>query len=259
MGFALALAGVLLIVASVTALAADRIDVYPLDTCAVAKSKLGGMGEPVVIRHEGREFRFCCAKCTPKFEAEPAKFIASVDERIIAQQKKVYPLTTCPISGEKLGDTAVDFVVNNRLVRTCCPQCKPKVIASPAETLAKIDAAMVEAQLKCYPLTTCPVSGEALDAMGGPVDVLVGHRLIRLCCKNCKEELAKDPQKALAAVEAAWKTTPDAGKGEEKEPSDKKPEEKKPETGAEKKPEEGAKPKPPPPGDEKMPEGGTGG
>lgn len=247
----LSIAAALAVAAPAVASAADRVDVYPLDTCAVAKSKLGSMGDPVVIQHEGREIRFCCDQCPPKFQADPAKFLASVDERIIEQQKKTYPLTTCPISGEKLGDDAVDFVVNNRLVRTCCKDCMPKVIASPAETFAKIDAAMVEAQKKDYPLTTCPVSGESLDAMGGPVEVLVGHRLVRLCCKNCKKELAKDPVKALAAVEAAWAAKSGAGKGQEKKPEEKKP--------GEKKPEAGEKPKPPPPGAVEIPEGGIGG
>jgi hypothetical protein len=251
-GIALAAAAALACIGSADALAADRIDVYPLDTCAVAKSKLGGMGEPVVIRHEGREFRFCCDQCKPKFEADPAKFIASVDERIIAAQRKSYPLTICPVSGEELDEKAHEFVVNNRLVRTCCKDCAKKVVAAPERILAKIDAALVETQKKDYPLETCPVSGEKLSEAAAPVEVLVGHRLVRLCCADCKEQVSKDPGKVLAAVEAAWAGKAGTGAGAEPKPAEKKPAENAPEEAkpAEKKPESGAKPKPPAPGGE---------
>ena len=37
------------------------------------------MGDPIVITHEGREVRFCCAGCVPKFKAEPAKYLAMLD------------------------------------------------------------------------------------------------------------------------------------------------------------------------------------
>ncbi|HSP42915.1 MAG TPA: hypothetical protein VLO11_08595, partial [Luteolibacter sp.] len=41
---------------------------YPLETCLVSGEKLGSMGEPVVIQHEGREIKFCCDSCVPKFK-----------------------------------------------------------------------------------------------------------------------------------------------------------------------------------------------
>jgi len=49
---------------------------YPLDTCVVSDEKLGSMGEPFVITHEGTEVRFCCDACVPKFEKDPAKYLA---------------------------------------------------------------------------------------------------------------------------------------------------------------------------------------
>ena len=40
---------------------ADRLNVYPIDTCAVAKkNELGSMGKPIIKEIEGREFRLCC-------------------------------------------------------------------------------------------------------------------------------------------------------------------------------------------------------
>lgn len=51
---------------------------YPLDTCIVAGDKLGDMGEPIVLVHEGQEVKFCCEKCVPEFEKDPAKYLAKL-------------------------------------------------------------------------------------------------------------------------------------------------------------------------------------
>lgn len=52
---------------------------YPIDTCLVSGEKLGTMGEPVVMVHQGREIKFCCDSCLPKFKKDPAKFLAELD------------------------------------------------------------------------------------------------------------------------------------------------------------------------------------
>jgi YHS domain-containing protein len=54
------------------------VDDYPLDVCVVSGEKLGSMGEPFVITHEGTEVRFCCDSCVPKFEKDPAKYLAKL-------------------------------------------------------------------------------------------------------------------------------------------------------------------------------------
>ncbi len=48
-----------------------------------------------------------------------------------------------------------------------------------------------------YPLTTCVVSGEALNDMGKP------DRLVMFCCKSCIGKFNKDPAKYLAKLDAA--------------------------------------------------------
>jgi len=213
MRFVLVLAALAAISFPSAAAAADRVDPYPLDTCPVSGEKLGGMGDPIVIQHEGREFRFCCEKCVKKFKSDSAKFIAQVDEKIIAQQKASYPLDTCVVSGEELDEDAITVVVNNRLIRTCCKKCARKVKSSPEKFLAKIDQAIIAQQSKKYPLQTCPISGEELGGMGKPVDMVIGNRLVRLCCKSCKKKVLKDPAKVLAQVEAAWKKSGDGKAG----------------------------------------------
>lgn len=51
---------------------------YPLEICVVSGEKLGSMGEPFVIDHGGTEVRFCCDNCLPKFNEDPAKYVAMV-------------------------------------------------------------------------------------------------------------------------------------------------------------------------------------
>jgi Cu(I)/Ag(I) efflux system membrane fusion protein len=48
----------------------------------------------------------------------------------------------------------------------------------------------------------CPVTGAALDSMGGPVRVEVAGRIVFVCCKGCIEPLRKDPAKYLSKLPA---------------------------------------------------------
>jgi len=116
---------------------------YPLDTCPVTGEKLGSMGAPVVYNYKGREIKFCCKSCPAKFEANPSKYIAEIDKKIVAKEVNSYPLDTCVVTGEKHGSMGkpVDYVYKNRLVRFCCKSCIAKFDADPAKYLKKIDAA----------------------------------------------------------------------------------------------------------------------
>jgi YHS domain-containing protein len=51
---------------------------YPLDVCLVSGEKLGSMGEPVSMVHEGQEIKFCCDSCPPKFKKDPAKYLGKL-------------------------------------------------------------------------------------------------------------------------------------------------------------------------------------
>lgn len=51
---------------------------YPLDTCLVSGEKLGSMGKPPEIVHEGRQIKFCCKNCIPDFKEDPAKYLAKL-------------------------------------------------------------------------------------------------------------------------------------------------------------------------------------
>lgn len=56
---------------------------YPLKTCLVSDEALGGeMGEPVERLHGTRLVRFCCDGCLPKFDANPAEYLAKLDAAV---------------------------------------------------------------------------------------------------------------------------------------------------------------------------------
>jgi YHS domain-containing protein len=153
---------------------------------------------------EGRDIRLCCAGCSKKLQADPAKYIAKIDEAIIEQQKPLYPMDICPVSGQKLGEMGdpVAKVYNNRLVQFCCSGCVKKFEADPATYLGKLDDAAIAAQVEDYPFDKCVVSGEELDENGGPVDMVKAGRLVRFCCANCVAKFDANPSKYLNMIKS---------------------------------------------------------
>lgn len=178
-------------------------DIYTLTTCPVSGEKLGSRGEPVVKTYDGREVRFCCQGCVPKFEESKAEYWKKIDAAMVKQQKELYPLTTCVVSGEELGSRGepVDKVYKNRLVRFCCAGCPAAFEKEPGKHLKKLDAAVVEKQKEGYPLETCVVTGQKLGSMGDPLEYVAGNRLVRFCCQGCVKSFEKEPQKYLSKLD----------------------------------------------------------
>jgi YHS domain-containing protein len=184
-------------------------DPYSLATCPVSGKKLGSMGDAIVRSYDGREVRFCCAGCIGTFEASKEKYIETMDEMLIKQQMPFYPLDTCIITGESLledgKDIAVNYVYNNRLVRLCCNGCVRQLKKDPAPYLKNLDEAVIAAQRERYPSKVCPISGGPLGSMGEPAEIVVGNRLVRLCCAGCIPAIKADPVKHLATLDRDWK------------------------------------------------------
>lgn len=179
-------------------------DPYPLATCAVSGQALGSMGEAVIENVDGREVRLCCGGCTGKLKADPKKYLAKVDAKIIETQKARYPLDVCLMMGEALeGEHAetTDVVVGNRLFRLCCGGCVRGLNKNPAKAFKKLDAAVVAKQSKNYPLKTCAVSGEPLGE--GARNMVIANQLVKLCCGGCEKAVKKNPAKILAKMAKA--------------------------------------------------------
>jgi YHS domain-containing protein len=187
------------------AVVAQQLPSYPLVKCPISDEPLDAMGEPLSITHEGRLVRLCCKGCLKGFKKDPAAAIAKIDQAVVAAQKASYPLETCAVSGEKLAEMGepVDHVVGTRLVRLCCKDCIPGVQKDAGKVLAKVDEALIAAQLPTYSATECPVSGKKLEGEGA--NIVYGTRLVRLCCKECPAAFKKEPEKYLAKLDGGSK------------------------------------------------------
>lgn len=73
--------------------AAELTDVtapYPLNTCAVTGEKLGGgMGQPYVFTHQGREIKFCCQGCLKTFHGQPVEDIKKLEASRTTQTEEL--------------------------------------------------------------------------------------------------------------------------------------------------------------------------
>ncbi len=196
---------------------------YPLATCPVSGKPLTKdavifvMEDKANALNDGREIRFCCPNCVEPFKADPAKFLPAIDAAIIAQQSARYPMTTCvvmtddelPVAGSPDADKVRNVVVLNDMVRLCCPGCMKKLKKDPMKYLDAINAAVIAKQKNNYALVTCPISGEALPEE--PTDIVIGERLVRLCCGGCAAKARKDPIAIFAKLDAgATKSAPAA-------------------------------------------------
>lgn len=185
------------------AVAEDLSNLYTLEECPHCGHAISKDSPVEVI--EGREMRFCNAGCSSKVEADTAKFMAKLDDMIIAKQAESYPLTTCIMSGRELGDSPVVKVYGNRAVAFCCENCPAGFAADLEKNFAKLDAKIIEEQSKTYPLKTCPVSGEELGSMGEPINLVVANQLVKLCCEGCIKGVKAEPAKILGKVTEAKK------------------------------------------------------
>ncbi len=140
---------------------------YLLKTDPVSGDPLGD--KPIVYQYEGRELRFTDQKTLDAFKADPGKYLPKVDQQMIQQQLPGYPLTTCMVSGDKLGGDmgkAVDIIYKNRLVRFCCPDCLPDFKKDPAKYLKLLDEAAAKKAAESKPAAGAAKNADHGDHAG---------------------------------------------------------------------------------------------
>jgi YHS domain-containing protein len=74
-------------------------------------------------------------------------------------------------------------------------------LAAPL-TLSAQDKAKSGEKGKPYPLKKCIVSDEELGSMGDAYTFVHKGQEIKLCCKSCKKDFDKNPDKFLKKLEA---------------------------------------------------------
>ncbi|MBN4052702.1 hypothetical protein JYU07_00300 [Roseiflexus sp. AH-315-K22] len=123
----------------------DQVRYYPTKTCVVSGEPLVEDGEDIAVNmvYGNRLVRLCCKMCKGEFKQDPKKFMAKLDKVVADAQRRDYPLKTCVVRGGDLGSMGkpAEMVLAGRLIRLCCPMCKPKIQADPAKYIAAIDKA----------------------------------------------------------------------------------------------------------------------
>lgn len=114
-----------------------------------------------------------------------------------------YYLSTCPVTGEKLGGMGEPAIkiYDGREIRFCCKGCISKFEKDKAANLAKLDEKMIKDQLARYPLRTSLVSGKELPEK--PIDFIHNNRLIRLNDAQEKVRFLKDSDRYVAELDKA--------------------------------------------------------
>lgn len=190
---------------------------YLLDVCAVSGERIPPDGGVVSILdgteargQKGREVRFCCSRCRTAFEKEPRKYIAKIDELMIADQMPRYPASaTCPVMPEETmpdphGPEARDckvMVWNNRMVRLCCTKCVFMFRADPAKYIAVLDQVVIEEAKKAGRQKTCVVNGRDLPASANWF--VIGDRAVATCCRGCQPRAMARPRVMVAKLDDA--------------------------------------------------------
>jgi hypothetical protein len=180
---------------------------YMLATCAASGRPLDVKGTRTTKVIANQELKFCCGGCADAVAKDPAKWTEKVNAAHADQQRPIYPLTTCVVTGEPLvddagKDIATEVVIQNRLFRLCCGDCTKAVKADPAKFAAKLDAAALEAQAKTYPLTHC-VNNPKAAVTADSTQFVVAGRLVRTCCTKCQAKVLENPYDYVMAVDAA--------------------------------------------------------
>lgn len=124
-------------------IAAQRAS-YPIERCLVMlDEKLADDTKNIV--YGNRCYVVCCKKCVNNFLKNTARYVTAYEKALMGRQRASYPLDTCVVSGEKLGEKHVDFVIGQTMVRVCCEDCMKKVLENPAPYVAKVTEARAKA------------------------------------------------------------------------------------------------------------------
>jgi hypothetical protein len=88
-------------------------------------------------------------------------------------------------------ETGAAFTVPFRLVGAPAST----VVTRPANTAVTVVRASQADQAAINAQRVCPVSGQALGSMGGPIKVIRGNRAIYLCCGSCVRTVQANPDR----------------------------------------------------------------
>jgi hypothetical protein len=98
-----------------------------------------------------------CGLALAAIVAIPAALRADGTNAVATTKPVPYPLTTCVVSGDKLGGDmgpAIEFIYQNETnginqeIKFCCPMCEPTFLGDPDKYMKIIKAAEAKAKAK---------------------------------------------------------------------------------------------------------------
>ena len=191
----------------------DQLD--PLGLCPKTGADAGAMGKATRRVINGVDVTFCCPPCIKPYEENYAEYRQKIDGQIVVLELPYYPTTKCIVTGNELGKetSPVDYVLGNRLVRLENRECIERLKAEPDTYNRKLDELIIAAERKDYPLTTCIVSDGPLDPDKPAAEVVVGNRLMKLCCGGCTGKIREQPYVYVKKINEAWAAAGDDESG----------------------------------------------
>lgn len=154
----------------------------------------------------GVDVSFCCPPCIKPYEENYEDYRRQIAGQIVLLELSYYPTDRCIVSGKELSKEteAIDYVLGNRLVRLENSSCIEKLNAEQEKYNQKLDYLIKDAERKDYPLKTCIVSGGPLNPDKTPFEVVVGNRLMKLCCGGCQGKIRETPYVYVKKINEAW-------------------------------------------------------
>ena len=156
---------------------------------------------------DGQLFYVCCPPCIDKIQADPATYMAKLDELYLANtgstidrgDLRMAVQAICPVSGKPLGSmgTPLKARIGDEDLYLCCEACtQGKVERSHWAT---IHANFAKAQ------KTCPVMEQDLPA--NPKWTVVNGQIVYVCCPPCTKKIQADPKTYLNKLDALYRTS----------------------------------------------------
>ncbi len=183
-----------------------EVPTFANPTCPIMGKKVS---MPLFVDSELGRFYVCCKPCYKKILADVQK-----------AHQTAYPVvtdaknTTCPISGEAIGELAVEVTLQGSRFKVCCQGCVAAARMHSQVTLAKV----TRSGLVDVGNSTCPVTGKPVAANAF---VLVDTDIVHLAEPKAADDIKKDPAGMLQKARTIAQAQPAKPKHEHTQPTGK--------------------------------------
>lgn len=168
-----------------------EVPIAPNQTCPIMGKKVS---LPLFVDTELGRIWVCCKPCY-------RKILANVPKAHQTAYPVVAPVavTTCPVSGEPIGEHAVEITLQGSRFSLCCAGCVDEARARSQVVLAKVlQPRLVDVGNATCPLRGTPVAANAFVVIDGHIVHLADPKLVEAVRKEPTAVLAKARELAQA-------------------------------------------------------------